>query len=121
MREGARFDSVCDCRGAVEVASATPARGRHFDPQEVSLLKSESEEAAMQELSYEYPTRAGLLRLSKIGQRWSVEFNEVLCGHWASPDDAAYAAARHETGVPEWDRTRLPVPDDLKQWRAESA
>jgi hypothetical protein len=71
----------------------------------------------MRELSYEYPTRAGLLRLLKIGQRWTVEFNEVLCGHWFSPDDAAFAAASHETGIPDWDRTRLAVPDNLRRWR----
>ncbi len=72
-------------------------------------------------LSYEYHTKAGLLRLSKIGERWAVEFNEVLCGHWHSPDEAAFAAARHETGVPEWDRARLAVPDDLGRWKPASA
>ncbi len=71
----------------------------------------------MQQMSYEYPTKAGLLRLLKIGHRWSVEFNEVLCGHWSSANDAAFAAARHNTGVPDWDRTPLVVPGDLRRWK----
>jgi hypothetical protein len=71
----------------------------------------------MEKLSYEYRTSAGLLRLLKIGQHWTVEFNEVLCGHWRSPSAAAYAAARHDSGVPEWDRMRLMVPDDVRSWK----
>ena len=102
---------------------AAPERGSGALPpkERRSPENQQPDEAAGKKLSYVYRTRAGLLRLSKIGQLWAVEFNEVLCGHWRSPNEAAFAAAQHETGVPEWDRARIAVPDDLRRWTQASA
>jgi hypothetical protein len=54
--------------------------------------------------------------LGSKGQ-WTIDFNGYRCGQWISPDDAVTAAARHMTGLVEWDRTLLAVPDDLLNWR----
>jgi hypothetical protein len=83
------------------------------------VVERDSSEAI--EMSYEYQTTAGVLRLLNIGHHWAVEFNDVFCGHWRSPDEAASAAARHDSGVPEWDRVRLAVPYDLRQWTSTGA
>jgi hypothetical protein len=68
-------------------------------------------------MAFEYPTEAGLLRLLKVGRRWTIEFNGSLCGRWPSPDDAVAAAVRHRTGLLGWDRTQIAVSDDLLRWR----
>ena len=44
-------------------------------------------------------------------------FNGKMRGRWTSPDAAATAASHHKTGLPEWDREQLAVPDDLLRWR----
>ncbi len=68
-------------------------------------------------MAYEYPTAAGTLRLIVKRRRWAVQFNGRWFGQWRSPDDAAAAVARHETGLSEWDRERFNAPDDLLDWR----
>ena len=70
-----------------------------------------------QPLTYEYATPAGTLRLRKVEQNWAVEFNGHKSAHHPSPDAAAAAAARHATGLAEWDGRLFHVPDDLLDWR----
>jgi hypothetical protein len=70
-------------------------------------------------VAYEYPTRGGVLRLLKIGCRWAIEFGTCRHGQWTSADEAVMAAARHSTGLPDWDRTRFIVSDDLLRWRPD--
>ena len=68
-------------------------------------------------MPFEYTTDGGVLRLLGTRYQWTIEFNGRRCGRWASPDDAVTAAARHATGLPDWDNTLLLVPDDLLSWR----
>ena len=68
-------------------------------------------------VAFEFPTPAGVLRLLRQGCRWAVEFNGHRHGQWPTADAAALAAVRHRTGVPDWDRSRLVVSDDLLRWR----
>jgi len=68
-------------------------------------------------MAFEYSTSAGVLRLLRIQRRWAVQFNGRRSGEWHSPDAAATAAARHETGLLAWDRQRSDVSDDLLDWR----
>ena len=68
-------------------------------------------------MAYEYATASGVLRLFRVGRCWSVEFDGHRRGRWSSPDEAAVAAACHRSGVPEWDRKRSDVSDDLLDWR----
>jgi len=68
-------------------------------------------------MPFEYITDGGVLRLLGTECQWTIEFNGHRCGLWISPDDAVTAAVRHTTGLRDWDRTRLPVPDDLLRWR----
>jgi hypothetical protein len=59
----------------------------------------------------------GVLRLLRIQRRWALQFNGRRLGRWRSPDAAASAAARHQSGLAEWDRHRLEVSSDLLDWR----
>ena len=68
-------------------------------------------------MAYEYATAKGVLRLLRIQRRWALQFNGRQRGQWPSPDAAAIAAARHQSGLSEWDRHRLEVSDDLLDWR----
>jgi hypothetical protein len=68
-------------------------------------------------MAYEYPAGTRILRLTRIRRRWVVEFNGRQSGNWPSPDAAAIAAARHKSGLDEWDREAFEVPDDLLEWR----
>jgi len=68
-------------------------------------------------MAYEYPTAAGVLRLLRIQRRWALQFHGRQLGQWRSPDAAAIAAARHQSGLSEWDRGRSDVSDDLLDWR----
>jgi len=68
-------------------------------------------------MAYEYQTSKGVLRLLRIQRRWALQFNGRRLGQWRSPDAAAIAAARHQSGLSEWDRHRLEVSDDLLDWR----
>jgi hypothetical protein len=68
-------------------------------------------------MAYEYPTMAGVVRLLRVQRNWAIQFNSHLHGQWRSPDAAAIAVAQHRSGLPEWDRVRVAVPDDLLDWR----
>jgi len=73
--------------------------------------------ARIQAMAYEYPTAKGVLRLLRIQRGWALQFNGRWLGQWRSPDAAVIAAARHRSGLPEWDRHRLDVSSDLLDWR----
>ena len=66
---------------------------------------------------YEYPSAAGTLRLMRDGQCWLVDFAGRRTGRWPSPDMAAVAVARHQSGLRDWDRRRADAPADLLDWR----
>jgi hypothetical protein len=68
-------------------------------------------------MPYEYPTEAGLLRLSKERGRWLLHFAGRRAGGWRSADSAAKAVARRKSGHPEWDRQDDWAPEDLLDWR----
>jgi hypothetical protein len=68
-------------------------------------------------MSYEYSTRAGVLRLFKAGCRWALEFNRCGRGQWTSPNDAALTIGRQATGLEGWARMRLCVSNDVQRWR----
>ncbi|HEX3992970.1 MAG TPA: hypothetical protein VHX39_17500 [Acetobacteraceae bacterium] len=68
-------------------------------------------------MAFEYKANSGVVRLTKQRQYWAIQFNGRRWGRWASPDAAATAAARHSTGLSDWDRTPSDVPDDILDWR----
>jgi hypothetical protein len=68
-------------------------------------------------MAYEYPSVAGTLHLVQLRGRWLVHFAGRRIGQWSSPDVAARAVARHQTGLPAWDRRRVEAPEDLLDWR----
>ena len=68
-------------------------------------------------MAFEYPTSAGVVRLTKAGHAWTVRFVGKRRGRWHSPDDAAKAVARHQTGLQQWDEQREPVSQDIIDWR----
>jgi hypothetical protein len=68
-------------------------------------------------LAFEYPGPAGTVSLMKTKGVWKVGFAGKVLGRWRSPEAAALAVARHRTGLPDWDQKRLPVSDDLLDWR----
>jgi hypothetical protein len=68
-------------------------------------------------MAFEYPSSAGTIRLVQLRGRWLAQFAGCQSGRWASPDVAAKAVARHQTGVPAWDRRRVEAPEDLLDWR----
>ena len=68
-------------------------------------------------MAFEYPTSVGLARLTKVGRVWTFSFVGKKRGRWRSPDEAAQAVARHKTGLPQWDKRREPVSQDLIDWR----
>jgi hypothetical protein len=68
-------------------------------------------------MPYEYVTAIGLLRLVRLPGGWTIAFNGRRGGQWPTADEAARAAARHQSGVPEWDNAQDDVPEDLLRWR----
>ena len=68
-------------------------------------------------MAYEYPSAAGVLRLTKAQGRWLMNFAGRRAGRWPTPDEAAKAVARHKSGHVAWDTIRLEAPDDLLDWR----
>jgi hypothetical protein len=68
-------------------------------------------------MAYEHPTSAGLAQLTKVGSAWTFSFVGKKRGRWRSPDSAALAVARHQTGLSQWDKRREPVSEDLIDWR----
>jgi hypothetical protein len=68
-------------------------------------------------MAYEYPTVTGVLHLQQVRRRWVVWFKGHKIGQWRSPDAAASAIARHQSGLAQWDQLRFDVSDDLLDWR----
>jgi hypothetical protein len=68
-------------------------------------------------MAYEYPTATGILRLINVQGRWLVHFADRRSGRGPSPDMAAKAVARHQTGLPAWDGHWDEAPEDLLDWR----
>lgn len=68
-------------------------------------------------MAFEHPTSVGLARLTKVGRVWTFSYVGEKRGRWRSPDEAARAVARHKTGLPQWDKRREPVSQDLIDWR----
>jgi hypothetical protein len=68
-------------------------------------------------MAFEHPTSAGVVRLTKTGARWTLRFSGKRRGRWQSPDEAADAVARHQTGLSEWDDGREQVSQDIIDWR----
>ena len=68
-------------------------------------------------MAYEYPSAAGILRLTKVRGRWLLHFAGQRTGRWASPELAVRAVAQHRSGLSEWDRRLEGVPEDLLDWR----
>jgi hypothetical protein len=68
-------------------------------------------------MAFEYPTSAGVVRLIRAEGRWLLHYAGRRRGEWPTPDEAAGAVAQHRTGLPAWDRKRVPVPGDLLEWR----
>jgi hypothetical protein len=68
-------------------------------------------------MAFEYRTSAGVVGLTKAGDGWTVRFLGKQRGRWRSPDDAAQAVARHQTGLPQWDARREPASQDIIDWR----
>jgi hypothetical protein len=68
-------------------------------------------------MAYEHPSAVGTISVMQIRKRWQLHFAGRCHGRWPSPDAAMKAAARHESGLSDWDRTRAEVSDDLLDWR----
>jgi hypothetical protein len=68
-------------------------------------------------VAYEYPSTAGTVRLLQAEGRWLLYFDGRRAGRWASPDTAAKAVARHQSGLAAWDRKQADAPEDLLDWR----
>jgi hypothetical protein len=68
-------------------------------------------------MAFEYPTPAGVVRLFGTSGGWFLQYRGRRRGEWHTPDAAAIAVARHQTGLPSWDREQVAVPDDLLDWR----
>jgi hypothetical protein len=68
-------------------------------------------------MAYEYPSTAGTVRLMEVEGRWRLHFAGRRSGRWSSPDIAARAVARHQSGLAVWDRRRIEAPEDLLDWR----
>ena len=68
-------------------------------------------------MAYEYPSVAGTVRLVQVGGHWLLHFAGRRSGNWPSPDLAARAVARHQSGLAAWDRRLGDAPEDLLDWR----
>jgi len=68
-------------------------------------------------MASEYTTDGGVLSLPGTECQWTLRCNGRRCGPWTSPDAAVTAAAHHITGLRDWDRSLLAVPDDLLNLR----
>ena len=68
-------------------------------------------------MAYEYPSTAGTVQLVQFRGRWLLLFAGYRTGRWRSPDTAAKAVARHQSGLPAWDLRRVDAPEDLLDWR----
>jgi hypothetical protein len=68
-------------------------------------------------MAYEYPSAAGAVRLIQSRGHWLLSFGGRRSGRWPSPDLAARAVARHQSGLDAWDCRRIEAPEDLLDWR----
>jgi hypothetical protein len=68
-------------------------------------------------MAYEYPSAAGVVQLVQAKGRWLLHFEGQRSGLWPSPDQAARAVARHQSGLSAWDRKKVDAPEDLLDWR----
>ena len=68
-------------------------------------------------MAYEYPSAAGTVQLVRTRGRWLLHFDGQRTGQWPSPDQAAQAVARHQSGLSAWDHRKLDAPEDLLDWR----
>ena len=68
-------------------------------------------------MSFEYPSTAGVVQLINADGRWLLRFQGRRAGAWNSPDQAARAVARHQSGLSTWDHRRVDAPEDLLDWR----
>ena len=68
-------------------------------------------------MAYEYPSAAGTVLLIQDRGHWLLHFAGRHSGGWPSPDAAAIAVARHQSGLAAWDRRRIEAPEDLLDWR----
>jgi hypothetical protein len=68
-------------------------------------------------MAYEYPSTAGVVQLINTNGRWLLRFQGQRAGRWLSPDHAARAVARHQSGLSAWDRRLDDAPEDLLDWR----
>jgi hypothetical protein len=68
-------------------------------------------------MAFEHPTSVGVVELTESGRGWTLQYAGRTHGRWNSPDAAAEAVARHETGLPEWDNHWEPVSPDIIDWR----
>ena len=68
-------------------------------------------------MAFEYPSAAGTVAVAKVRRGWRIVFAGHRHGHWSSPDEAVKAAARHRSGLNDWDRQRAAVSEDLLDWR----
>ena len=64
-------------------------------------------------MAYEYPSAAGTVSLIQVQGRWLLHFAGRRSGRWPSPDMAATAVARHQSGLAAWDSRRIEAPEDL--------
>ena len=68
-------------------------------------------------MAYEFPSPAGVVQLVRANRHWLLHFKGQRTGRWRSPDQAARAVARHQSGLSAWDRRGLDAPEDLLDWR----
>jgi hypothetical protein len=68
-------------------------------------------------VAFEYPTAAGVIRLTEDAGAWTVRFTGKRRGRWPSPDAAAKAVALCKTGLFQWDQLGEPVSQDIIDWR----
>ena len=68
-------------------------------------------------MAFEYPSEAGTVRLVQVQGRWLLHFAGRRSGRWSSPDTAARAVARHQSGLADWDQKLVEAPEDLLDWR----
>jgi hypothetical protein len=68
-------------------------------------------------MAYEYPSAAGTVSLIEVQGHWLLHFAGRRSGRWPTPDIAAKAVARHQSGLAAWDRRQIEAPEDLLDWR----
>jgi hypothetical protein len=88
-----------------------------FHQHDLPIRQNQGSRGAASGMAYEYPSAAGVLQIMQVHGRWLVRFAGRRSGGWPSPDQAAKAVARHQSGLAAWDRKLAEAPDDLLDWR----